>query len=490
MLRRIALIATTCLIASAVAVRAEMPAGVSHTTLQNGLEVVVIEDPRTPVVVQMLWYKIGSADEAPGKSGIAHYLEHLMFKGTDKLEPGEFSKTVTANGGMDNAFTSYDFTTYFQRIASDRLPLVMEMEADRMANLQIGDDDWQAERQVVLEERAQRIDSNPSALFSEERNAVLFDNHPYGQPVIGWRAEMMELTREDAVAWYDAHYAPDKAVLILAGDLSAEEGQALAEKFYGPIPAKGEAEPRTRPQEPQHNAPRRMEMRDPRVAQPQFIRTYLAPERNPGAQKEAAAMKVLAELIGGSMQTSLLGRKLAMTGKVVWIDVSYSPLSLDQSTLSLAMVPAPGTNPQDAEKLLDDTLAAFLETGTDPADLERVKTQIRATEIYAQDSAHGRAYEYGQALATGLTVDDVNAWPDILSAVTEQDVMAAAGKLLSSKATVSGWLLPEAPEPANPVGPKKKPAKTPPPSDSSAPQPDQSKSPQPRPEGLKTKVQQ
>ena len=201
---------------AAVPAFADMPPGISHFTLPNGLETVVIEDHRAPVVVQMVWYKIGSADETPGKSGIAHYLEHLMFKGTDKLGPGEFSKTVTANGGSDNAFTSYDYTAYFQRIASDRLPLVMEMESDRMQNLRIGEDDWKAERQVVLEERSQRTDSDPGAQFAEERSAVQFYNHPYGRPVIGWRQEMEGLTREDAVAWYDAHYAPNDAVRAAA----------------------------------------------------------------------------------------------------------------------------------------------------------------------------------------------------------------------------------------------------------------------------------
>ncbi len=217
---------------------ADMPPGVSHFTLQNGMQAVVIEDHRAPVVVQMVWYKIGSADEQPGKSGIAHYLEHLMFKGTDTLAPGELSKTVTANGGMDNAFTSYDFTTYFQRIAADRLPLVMRMEADRMQNLKIGEDDWQAERQVVLEERAQRTDSDPAALFGEERAAVQFYNHPYGRPVIGWRNEMEALTRDDALAWYNAHYAPNDAVLVVAGDVTADEVKALAQQYYGSIPAK------------------------------------------------------------------------------------------------------------------------------------------------------------------------------------------------------------------------------------------------------------
>ncbi|WP_372801898.1 M16 family metallopeptidase [Paracoccus seriniphilus] len=425
---------------------AEMPEDISHFTLPNGLETVVIEDHRAPVVVQMVWYRIGAADEVPGKSGIAHYLEHLMFKGTDKLEPGEFSKTVTANGGSDNAFTSYDYTAYFQRIASDRLPLIMEMEADRMANLKIGEDDWQAERQVVLEERAQRVDSDPRALFAEERDAIQFYNHPYGRPIIGWRQEMEGLTREDAIAWYDAHYSPDDAVLILAGDVTPEKARELAEEFYGDIPAKGNTTPRLRPQEPQQRAPRRIEMQDPRVAQPTFTRSYLATERNPGDQAPAAALTILAELLGGSMQTSVLGRELALPGKALWINARYDGLSVDPTTFTLTMVPADDVDPARAERLLDEALAKFLKQGPDEADLERVKTRIRAAEIYSRDSAHGRAYDYGQGLSIGLTIDDVNDWPDILAAVTADDIRKAAESLLNSKATVSGWLLPSPPE--------------------------------------------
>lgn len=442
-MHRPVLSATLALLLTAPPSLAEMPEGISHFTLPNGLETVVIEDHRAPVVVQMLWYKIGSADEQPGKSGIAHYLEHLMFKGTDKLEPGELSKTVTANGGMDNAFTSYDYTTYFQRIASDRLPLIMEMEADRMANLKIGEDDWQAERQVVLEERAQRIDSDPRALFAEERNAVQYYNHPYGRPVIGWRAEMMGLTREDAIDWYDENYAPNEAVLILAGDVTAEKARQLVEEHYGPIPSKGEAEPRRRPQEPQQSSPRRMEMHDARVAQPRLVRSYLAPERNAGDQGTAAALTVLAELLGGSMQTSVLGQKLAIPGKAIWVGASYDGLAVDQTTFTIAMVPAEGIEPEKAEAMLDDVLANFLKTGLNPDDLELVKTRIRAAQIYARDSAHGRAYDYGQGLATGLTIEDVNDWPDVLASVTAEDVSEVAQTLLNSKATVTGWLLPE-----------------------------------------------
>ncbi|WP_081995160.1 pitrilysin family protein [Paracoccus sp. PAMC 22219] len=429
---------------------APMPDGVTHFTLPNGLEAVVIQDERAPVVVQMVWYRIGAADEVPGKSGIAHYLEHLMFKGTDTLEPGELSKTVTANGGSDNAFTSWDFTAYFQRIASDRLPLVMGMEADRMANLNIRDEDWQAERQVVLEERAQRVDSDPTALFMEELNAVVYDNHPYGRPIIGWRDEIEALTRDDAVAWYDTHYSPNEAVLVIAGDVTPEEARALAEEHYGAIPAKGEAEPRVRPQEPPKRTARRLEMSDPRVAQPRMIRTVLAAERDPGAQEDAAALTVLAALLGGSSQTSYLAQELMLPGTALWAGASYDGLSLDRTEFMLSMIPADGTTPEDAEAALDETLAQFLTDGPNDADLERVKTRIRAEEIYSRDSAHGRAYDYGQGLSTSLTVQDVNDWPEILGAVTAEDVMAAARDVLEAPA-VTGWLLPADAEAVTPA---------------------------------------
>lgn len=435
---------------------AEMPEDVTHFTLPNGLEAVVIQDDRAPVVVQMVWYKIGAADEVPGKSGIAHYLEHLMFKGTDKLEAGELSKTVTANGGSDNAFTSWDYTAYFQRIASDRLPLVMGMEADRMANLKISDDDWQAERQVVLSERAQRIDSDPSALFNEEMNAIVYDNHPYGRPIIGWKNEITDLTREDAIDWYDTHYSPNEAILVIAGDVTPEEARRLAEENYGPIPAKGEAEPRVRPQEQIKLTDRRINMSDPRVAQPRMTRSMLATERNAGDQEKAAALTVLADLLGGSTQTSVLGRDLVLGGKALWVSASYDGLSLDPTEFTLQLIPPQGTEPAKAEAALDAALDKFLTDGVDAADLDRVKTRIQAAQVYAKDSAHARAYDYGQGLATGLTVEDVNDWPDILSAVTADDVMAAAREVLTEGGAVTGWLTPEpAAEPAAKAVPPK-----------------------------------
>jgi len=267
-----------------------LAAEVSHYELDNGMEVVVLEDHRAPVVAHTVWYKIGAADERLGKSGIAHFLEHLMFKGTDDLEAGELSETVTRNGGSDNAFTSWDYTAYYQRVAADRLPLMMEMEADRMRDLEMSEDDVATERQVILEERNQRIDNDPGALFREQMRAAQYLNHPYGIPIIGWRQEMEQLSREDAFNFYHEYYAPNNAILVVAGDVDPDEVYELAKTYYGPVAPSPDLEPRLRPQEPPQLAERRLKMSDPRVAQPYITRSYLAPERDPGAQEKAAAL--------------------------------------------------------------------------------------------------------------------------------------------------------------------------------------------------------
>jgi zinc protease len=205
-------------------------------TLDNGLEVVVVANRRAPIVTHMLWYKVGAADEPPGKSGIAHFLEHLMFKGTDTLGPGEFSDIIARNGGQENAFTSYDYTGYFQTVAKDRLDIIMKYEADRMTNLTLSDEVVLPERDVVLEERRSRIDREPGAQLGEALRAVLFLHHPYGVPVIGWEEEIRGLTSADAIDFYRRWYAPNNAVLIVAGDVDAEEVRALAETHTGSFP--------------------------------------------------------------------------------------------------------------------------------------------------------------------------------------------------------------------------------------------------------------
>ncbi|NUB44922.1 insulinase family protein [Fertoebacter nigrum] len=415
---------------------------VTDFTLPNGLEVVVIEDHRAPVVTQMIWYRAGAADEPEGHSGIAHFLEHLLFKGTDTLAPGEFSDTVEAQGGDDNAFTSWDYTAYFQRVAADRLELMMQMEADRMRNLRLTEEDVATERQVILEERSQRTDSDPAALFGEQRRAAQYMNHRYGVPIIGWRHEMEQLSRDDALAFYQRFYAPNNAVLVIAGDVEPEAVRALAEKHYGPLKPTEGLLPRNRPVEPPQLAERRLTYADGRVAQPYVMRTYLAPERNPGAQQQAAALTMLAEVLGGSGTTSVLARALQFgDAKAVYTSAFYDGSSLDQGTFGLAIVPVPGVSLQEAEDAMDAVVAQFLKDGVEPEAFARIKTQLRAADIYARDNVDGLARRYGEALTTGLTVQDVQDWPAILQAVTPEDVMAAAEMVLDRRRAVTGWLM-------------------------------------------------
>ncbi len=414
---------------------------VTAFTLDNGMEAVVIEDHRAPAVVHMVWYRSGSADEPPGSSGVAHFLEHLLFKQTENLGPGELSATVAANGGSDNAFTSYDYTAYFQRIAADRLELVMSMEADRMENLVLLESDIVTERDVILEERNQRTETSPGALFQEQLRAAQYLNHRYGLPVIGWRHEMETLDMEDAQSFYDTFYAPNNAVLIVAGDVDPAEVQRLAETYYGVIPANSDIPERFRPEEPPQRAERRVLFEDPRVAQPYIARTYLAPERDPGDQEAAAALTVLAELLGGSNFTSVLNDKLQFEEQIaVYTTAYYSGVSLDDSTFGMVLVPSDGIALEEAEAKLDEAIAEFLEEGVNPEQLDRIKMQVRAGQIYERDSVQSAARRYGAALTSGLTVEDVQAWPDILQAVTEDDVMAAAEALFRPEASVTGWL--------------------------------------------------
>ncbi|MDR0810056.1 MAG: insulinase family protein [Gemmobacter sp.] len=417
---------------------------VSSFQLKNGLEVVVIEDHRAPVAVQMMWYRVGAADEPPGHSGIAHFFEHLMFKATDDLKAGEFSDTVEAQGGDDNAFTSWDYTAYYQRVAADRLDLMMKLEADRMRDLQLTDDVVATERDVILEERSQRVDSDPGSLFSEQTRAAQFLNHPYGVPIIGWRHEIAALGRAEAEAFYRTYYAPNNAVLVVAGDVVPDAVRAMAEAHYGPLKPTADIPPRLRPQEPPQLAERRLSMSDPRVSEPFLMRSYLAPARRSGDQVEAAALVYLAELLGGSGTTSLLARKLQFEDpKVVHSYAWYDGTAVDSGLFGFGLMPLPGVTPARAEAAMDAVIADFLAIGPDPVAFERIRTQLHASEVYAQDDVQTLANRYGEALAVGLTVADVQDWPRVLQAVTPEDVMQAARKVLDQRNAVSGWLLTE-----------------------------------------------
>lgn len=416
-------------------------APVTTYELENGLEIVVIEDHRAPVVEHMLWYRAGAADETPGVSGIAHFLEHLLFKATDTLASGEFSAIVAANGGTDNAFTSQDTTAYHQRVAADRLGLMMQMEADRMRNIRLTEDDIATERQVILEERNQRTDSSAGALFGEQRRAAQYLNHPYGIPVIGWKHEMEDLSLDDALTFYRKYYAPNNAILIVAGDVRPDDVLALAKTHYGPLEPTVGLERRERVAEPPQIAERRLTYTDPRVAQPYVIRTYLAPERNPGDQTDAAALLMLSEILGGSGVTSVLGNKLTIeTQQAVHASAFYSGTSLDKTTFGLIIVPTPGKTLEQAEAALDTAIGVFMDEGVDEAHLERIKRQVRAGQIFAEDNVGALARRYGTALTSGLTIADVDAWPDVVQAVTSDDIMAAAIKVFDRSQAVTGYL--------------------------------------------------
>ncbi len=414
---------------------------VTSFMLDNGMQVVVIEDRRAPVLQHMVWYRVGSADEPPGASGVAHFLEHLMFKGTDTMEAGELSATVAANGGRDNAFVSFDFTAYFQRVAADRLGLMMQMEADRMVNIRLTEQDIKTERGVIIEERNQLVENNPRALFREQMRAVQFFNHRYGIPILGWMHEMEALDMEDVMSLHRAFYAPNNAILVVSGDVDPEEVRALAQKHYGVIPANPYLAKRVRAQEPPQTAARRLIFTDPRVAQPYVSRSYLAPERNSGDQEKAAALFLLAEILGGGT-TSFLAERMQFENQIaIHTGAFYSGRALDQTTFDMIVVPAEGVSLQEVEAALDAALADFIAGGVDPEQLERVKFQLRAAQIFARDNVAGIAKRYGRALTTGLTVEDVQAWPGILQAVTGEQIIAAARAVLRPETSVTGWLM-------------------------------------------------
>ena len=411
-------------------------------TLPNGLQVVVIEDHRTPVVTQMVWYKVGSADETPGKSGLAHFLEHLMFKGTAKHPVGEFSQTVLKIGGNENAFTSADYTGYFQRVPRDQLPKMMEFEADRMTGLILKDENVLPERDVVLEEYNMRVANNPEARLNEQIMAALYLNHPYGRPVIGWHHEIERLDREDALAFYRRFYAPNNAVLVIAGDVDAKEIRPLVEETFGKVASQPSIPVRRiRPQEPEPVAPRTVTLADPHVEQPTVKRYYLTPSAATAAPGESAALDVLAQLIGNGSNSYLYRALVVDRPLAVAATAAYQGTSLDPTQFSISVAPRPGVEFSTVEQVVDSVIADITQNPVRAEDLERVKTQLIAEAIYAQDNQAVMARWYGGGLTTGLSVEDIRSWPDRIRAVTADQIRAAAQKWLDKKRSVTGYLI-------------------------------------------------
>lgn len=413
-------------------------------TLANGMQVVVITDRRAPVVTHMVWYKVGSADEPRGDSGIAHFLEHLMFKGTPSIPPGEFSKTIARNGGQDNAFTSLDYTAYFQRIARDRLDLVMRMEADRMRNLVLDEKNVLSERDVIIEERRQRTDNVPGARLYEQMMAALYRNSPYGIPVIGWLHEMEALTRQDALDFYRKHYAPNNAILVVAGDVDARELRPLAERYYGRIPAARALPVRAWTKEPPQDAPRRVTLADPKVRQPSLSRVYAAISYTTAQGLEAHALDVAVQILGGQ-ETSRLYRTLVEEKKLA-VSAGAGARSSGRAggLVSFSVTPADGVTLEQVEKAMDEVIADFLKSGPTAAEVERAKANLSAAAIYARDDQETLANIFGAGLAQGESIDRIVSWSDDMMKVTPEQVHDIAKRTLKLEASVTGLLLPQA----------------------------------------------
>lgn len=414
-------------------------------TLANGMEVVVVPDNRAPVVTHMVWYRVGAADEPPGVSGIAHFLEHLMFKSTDKIPNGEFSKIVSRLGGQDNAFTAQDVTAYFQRVSKDRLPRVMEMEADRMVNLKLDEKEVLTERDVILEERRSRVENNPNAILDEQMSAALYLAHPYRIPVIGWEHEMAKLSRADALAFYKRFYAPNNAILVVTGDVTPDEVRTLAEKTYGAIPRDHEVMARERPAEPPQRAARRVELKDPRAGRRVWHRQYIAPAYTKAAPGEAEALDLLMKILA-SGPTSRIYKKLVVEEKVVssaggW----YSGSARDLGKIAFSAVPNDGVEFSKIEELIDGEIARIFKDGVTAEELDRAKKAYLAEYVYQSDNQASLARRYGWALTVGSSIKDIEEWPDRLSKVTAADVQAAV-RHLDIRRSVTGTLLPVTPD--------------------------------------------
>ena len=416
----------------------------SEFKLANGMDVVVIPDHRSPVVTHMVWYRVGAADEIRGKSGIAHFLEHLMFKSTDKIPVGEFSKIVGRLGGQDNAFTGHDATSYFQRVSKDRLGKMMEMEADRMVNLRLDEKEVLTERDVILEERRSRIDNNPASLLDEQMNAALYLNHPYGVPVIGWYHEMAKLSRQDALNFYKHYYAPNNAILVVAGDVTDDEVRRLAEATYGKIPSNPAVTTvRDRPKEPPQIVARRLELKDPRAGNYSVSRYYQTPSYVTAKPGEAEALDLMMK-ITGSGSTSRLYKKLVVEQKLASsASGDYSGYGLDGGTISTFAVAADGVSLDKVEKAVDDVLADVVKNGVTDAELKRAKSSYLADYVYGSDNQASLARRYGWNLSVGRTVADIESWPDAISKVTTADIKKVAAEYLDIRHSVTGTLVPD-----------------------------------------------
>ena len=405
--------------------------------LQNGLQVVVVPNHRAPVATIIIYYKIGAMDEPAGKSGLAHYFEHLMFKGTKNLAPGEFSTIVARNGGSDNAFTSQDYTGYVTSVAAERLELILKLEADRMTGLRLTPDDIEPERKVVLEERLSRVDNNPSAQLSEQAAAALYANHPYRIPIIGWRHEIEGLTRADLMDFYRTWYAPNNAVIVISGDVTAETVRPMVERHFGTISRR---ELPTRPtwREPPRSAERLITLSHHRVRQPSWSRRFLAPSHGQGDEKrQIHALEVLTEILSGGTTGRFYRQLVVEKGLAAHAVAWYSGDNRGPGVFGFYGSPRPGHTLDEIEAAIEAEIEKLLANGVTETEVRTAIERMQAEAIFARDSLGGPPRILGNALMTGQTLADVEAWPDRIGQVTKADIEAAARAVLNGSGAVT-----------------------------------------------------
>ena len=411
--------------------------------LDNELHIVVVENHRAPIVDFLLVYHVGAVDEKPGKSGLAHYVEHLMFKGTQQYGPGEYDQIIKSLGGSNNAYTTQEYTAYDVRVYKEHLERVMELEADRMINATFAPEISLTERDVVIEERLQRYDSNPNSLFAEQLNAALYQNHPYGIPVIGWLHEIESLSLDDVKEFYQEYYQPNNATLIVGGDVEPEEVLSLAMQYFGNI--EGSPLSKTRPNliEPPQRAPRLVKMADPRISTPYVYRKYLVPNEFSSQEENLAAIAIMTDLLGGRDLSSALSEQLELTNFATYSAAGYTGDIQRPVVINIYVVPSDGYSLEETEAKLDEVLANFAKGEVNKDHLERIKSDVRFSSIYDRDDIDSTVFKYGAGLATGLTLEQIQTWDEKLMNVEAEHVTNAAQLLLDKNLTVTGWLMSE-----------------------------------------------
>ena len=415
-------------------------------TLDNGLQVVVIPNHRAPVVAHTVWYKVGAADEPQGLSGMAHYFEHLMFKGTEEIAPGAMAEMVKKLGGSLNAFTSQDYTAYYEVVTLEHLEKMMELEADRMSNLSVPEEHFQSEKQVVLEERRQRKENDPSGLLIEQMLSSLYVNHPYGIPVLGWFDEIKEYEWKDVKVFYDTWYAPNNAIVVISGDVTADSVRPIAERTYGALKPKN-IPPRKRSTIPPAEAETELTLRHPSIHQPSFTQIFLGPNDSDNIE-ESLALQVFEEIMSGGSTTRLYKHLVVEQKKAVSAGISFSGSALDYGSIWISGKPADGVDPRELKSLIHDEIRDVIDNGVTETEVKEAIQRLQDGAVFARDSLKGPAMVFGYVLTTGGTIDSIENWPENIGKVTAADIQTVVKKYLDIKnpwlrAPVTGYFRPK-----------------------------------------------